>query len=155
MRDLLRGLQWILTKFSRHLPPVWRYSESCLSGSIEKEMSKAILAFSTNKEVVQVFQKTLTGGFGGVNTRLALDTEILMPNISRAEFHKITIDKGFQVFKRQDLKVGDKLKLDGWKTYSSKRVISNTAQKMKFPADLVTFTGEILNEKLHFLSSEK
>ena len=76
-------------------------------------MSKAILAFSTNKKVVQVFQKTLTGGFGGVNTRLALDTEILMPNISRAEFHKITIDKGFQVFKRQDLKVGDKLKLDG------------------------------------------
>ena len=76
-------------------------------------MSKVILAFSTNKEVVQVFQKTLTGGFGRVNTRLAFDTEILMPNISRAEFHKITIDKGSQVFKREDLKVGDKLKLDG------------------------------------------
>ena len=27
----------------------------------------------------------------------------------------------------------------------------NTAQKMKFPADLVTFTEEILNGKLHFL----
>ena len=28
-----------------------------------------------------------------------------------------------------------------------------TAQKMKFPAGLVTFTGEILNGKLHLLSS--
>ena len=34
----------------------------------------------------------------------------------------------------------------------------NTAQKMKFSAknlDLVTFTEEILNEKLHFLRSER
>ena len=29
----------------------------------------------------------------------------------------------------------------------------NTAQKMKFPADLVTFTEEILNIKLHFVCS--
>ena len=63
--------------------------------------------------MVQVFEKTLTGGLGRVNTRLVFDTEILMPNISRAEFHNITIDKCSQVFKRQDLKVGDKLKLDG------------------------------------------
>ena len=28
---------------------------------------------------------------------------------------------------------------------------STTAQKMKFSADLVTFTEEILNGKLHFL----
>ena len=28
-----------------------------------------------------------------------------------------------------------------------------TAHKMKFPADLVTFTEEILNETLHFLCS--
>ena len=32
--------------------------------------------------------------------------------------------------------------------------VINTAQKM-FPADLVTFTGEIFKEKLHFLCSEK
>ena len=31
-----------------------------------------------------------------------------------------------------------------------KRALNNTAQKMKFPADLVTFTEEILNEKVHF-----
>ena len=30
---------------------------------------------------------------------------------------------------------------------------SNTAQKMKFPADLVTFNEEILNRKLPFLCS--
>ena len=30
---------------------------------------------------------------------------------------------------------------------------SKTAQKIKFPADLVTFTEEILNGKLHFLCS--
>ena len=31
-----------------------------------------------------------------------------------------------------------------------KRARNNAAQKMKFPADLVTFTDEILNEKVHF-----
>ena len=37
---------------------------------------------------------------------------------------------------------------------SSHSIFLNTAQKMKFPADLVTFTEEILNGKLHFLCSE-
>ena len=32
-------------------------------------------------------------------------------------------------------------------------MVFSTAQKMKFPADLVTFTQEILNGKLHFLCS--
>ena len=35
------------------------------------------------------------------------------------------------------------------------RSLRQTAQKMPFPADLVTFTGEILNGKLHFLCSGK
>ena len=32
---------------------------------------------------------------------------------------------------------------------------NGTAQKMKFPADSITFTEEIVNEKLHFLCRVK
>ena len=39
------------------------------------------------------------------------------------------------------------------KKYKCCQGASNTAQKMKFPADLVTFNEEILNRKLHFLCS--
>ena len=39
------------------------------------------------------------------------------------------------------------------KKYKCCQGASNTAQKMKFPADLVTFNEEILNRKLPFLCS--
>ena len=54
-----------------------------------------------------------------------------MPNIFRAKFDKIMIDESFQAFKRQDFKVEYmyiikyyRIKLDGEKTYTDKRVIS-------------------------------
>ena len=63
-------------------------------------MLKVILVLPTNNEVVEVFERILMGGFSCVNTRLVFDTEILMPNISRTEFDKMTIDESVQAFKR-------------------------------------------------------
>ena len=54
-------------------------SASSLSGCIEREMSKVIITFPTNVEHLEIFEKTITGGFSCVNTRLAFDTSILLP----------------------------------------------------------------------------
>ena len=54
-------------------------SASSLSGCIEKEMSKVIIALSTTAKHVEIFEKTVTGGFSCVNTCLAFDTAILLP----------------------------------------------------------------------------
>ena len=57
-------------------------SASALSGCIEREMSKIIIVLPTNAEHVEIFEKTVTGGFSSVNTRLAFDTQILSPKTS-------------------------------------------------------------------------
>ena len=54
-------------------------SASSLSGCIEREMSKVIITFPTNVEHLEIFEKTVTGGFSCVNTRLAFDTSISCP----------------------------------------------------------------------------
>ena len=55
---------------------------SSMSGCIEREMSKIILALPTKYEHVEVFKETVIGGFRCVNTRLAFDTLILLPNLN-------------------------------------------------------------------------
>ena len=55
---------------------------SSLSGCIEREMSRVIISFPTNVEHLEIFEKTITGGFSCVNTRLAFDTLILLPKKS-------------------------------------------------------------------------
>ena len=54
-------------------------SASSLSGCIEREMSKVIITFPTSVEHLEIFEKTVTGGFSCVNTHLAFDTSILCP----------------------------------------------------------------------------
>ena len=54
-------------------------SASSLSGCIERQMSKVIITFPTNVEHFEIFEKTISGGFSWVNTRLAFDTLILCP----------------------------------------------------------------------------
>ena len=56
-------------------------SASSMSGCIEREMSKVILALLTKLDDVEIFKQTVTGGFSSVNTRLAFDTQILLPNL--------------------------------------------------------------------------
>ena len=54
-------------------------SASSLSGCIEQEMPKVIIALPTTPEHLEIFEKTVTGGFSCVNTRLAFDSAILLP----------------------------------------------------------------------------
>ena len=72
----------------------------------------------------EIFEKTLTGGFSAVNTRLSFDTEILLPNYTYKDFDKTSIDQTFKAFKIVDLKVRYKLKLDGETDYSNRIIIS-------------------------------
>ena len=55
-------------------------SASSLSGSIKRDLSKVIITLLTTNEIDDFFEQTLTGGFSCVNTRLAFDTKILLPN---------------------------------------------------------------------------
>ena len=74
-------------------------SASTLSGCTEREMSNVIIALPTNNEYINLFEQTLTGGFSCVNTRLAFDTEILLPN------HKNLKDQNYKIcydFKSDD-----------------------------------------------------
>ena len=53
-------------------------SASTLSGCIHRYLSKAITLFPTNSGVVELFEKTLTGGMSWVNTRLSFDSSLLI-----------------------------------------------------------------------------
>ena len=92
-----------------------------MSGYIEREMSKIILALPTKLDHVEIFEQTVTGGFSSVNTRLAFDTQILLPNLPKLkpnlDFENNPMNKDF------DYKVVYNLKLGKSKT-QKKRVIS-------------------------------
>ena len=60
-------------------------SSSTLSGCIEKEMLRVIIALPTSNEAVDIFEQTIREGFSSVYTRLAFDTEILLPNLINEE----------------------------------------------------------------------
>ena len=49
------------------------------------EMSKVIIALSTNNEEIDIFEGTITGRFSCINTRLDFETVTLMLNISHAQ----------------------------------------------------------------------
>ena len=55
---------------------------SSMSRCIEREMSKIILALPTKYDHAEIFQQTVTGGFSSVNTRLAFDSQILLPKFN-------------------------------------------------------------------------
>ena len=99
-------------------------SASKLSGCIQQEKSKCILALPINNTQMEIFEKTLCGGFSSVNTRLSFDTELLMPNLTKSDYQNMNIDQGFKAFKRDDLKIVYSLKLDGEKSFRKKRVIT-------------------------------
>ena len=99
-------------------------SASKLSGCIQRENSKCILALPINNVQMEVFEKTVCGGFSSVNNRLSFDTEILMPNLKTSDYEKMNIYESFVAYKRDDLKFVYSLKLNNEKTFSKKRVIS-------------------------------
>ena len=92
-----------------------------MSGYIEREMSKIILALPTKLDHVEIFEQTVTGGFSSVNTRLAFNTQILLPNLPKLKpnlnFENNLMSKDF------DYKVVYNLKIGKNKT-QKKRIIS-------------------------------
>ena len=96
-------------------------SASKLSGCIQREQWKCILALPCH---VEIFEKTLSGGFSCVNTRLSFDTELLMPNLIKKDFTKTDIDQSLKGFKRNDLKLVYKVKFDDQKKHEKKRVVT-------------------------------
>ena len=92
-------------------------SASSMSGYIEREMSRIIIALPTKLEHVEIFEETVTGRFSSVNTRLAFDTQILFPSLEK----KDDLEKN-PMNKNCNYKVVYDLKLDGQKA-QKKRVI--------------------------------
>ena len=103
-------------------------SASKLSGCIQREQTKSILALPFNNTQVEVFGKILCGGFSCVNTKLSFDTEILMTNLTKRDYHNMSIDQSFKAFKRDDLQVIYSLKLDKNDSFEKKRVITKTVK---------------------------
>ena len=73
-------------------------------------MSKIILAIPTKLEHVEIFEQTVTGGFSSVNTRLAFDTQILLPNLPKLkpnlDFENNPMSKDFNHKVVYNLKLG-------------------------------------------------
>ena len=99
-------------------------STSTLSGSVQRDLSKEIIALPTKTEHTEVFERSLIGGYNCVNTRLGFDTEVLLPNLTQAEYAKINIGQSFQAYKNQNFKTGYKLKLDNDEKYKDYRLTS-------------------------------
>ena len=99
-------------------------SASTLSGCIQRNQSKVIIALPTNYSHAEIFEKTLIGGFTCVNNRLGFDTEVLLPNFNKVDYSKMNIDESFQAYKNQNYKLGYNIKLDDDELSSQRRVIS-------------------------------
>ena len=99
-------------------------SASTLSGCIEREMSKVIIALPTTSKSVEVFEQTITGSFNSVNTQLAFDIEILLPNFIENTTSEDNTDNSDDLRKDYNYKICYKLKLDNEKEYATKRVIT-------------------------------
>ena len=69
-------------------------------------------------KLVDIFEKILTGGFSCVNTKLAFDTEILLPNLENQQSNDDVLQKDY------NYKICYKLRLDSDKEHKTYRVIS-------------------------------
>ena len=88
-----------------------------MSGCIERETSRVILALPTKLDHVEIFEQTVTGS-GSVNTRLVFDTQILLPNLDdKTNLQNDPLNKDF------NYEVVYNLKLDGKKA-EKKRFIT-------------------------------
>ena len=92
-------------------------SANTLSGCIEREMSRVIIALPTSNEILDTFEQTITGGFSCVNNRLAFDSELFLPN----EIKQNTESEDYR--KDYDFKICYNIKLNSEKI-QPKRVIT-------------------------------
>ena len=99
-------------------------SASTLSGCLQRDVSKVVIALPTCYEHAELFEKSLIGGFSCVNTRIGFDTEVLLPSFSKNDYSKMNIDKSFKAYKNQDYKLGFKFKMPWDNFYTDYRIIS-------------------------------
>ena len=73
-------------------------------------MSKIILALPTKLDRVEIFEQTVTGSFSSVNTRLAFDTQFLLPNLLKLkpnlDFENNPMSEDFDYKVVYNLKIG-------------------------------------------------
>ena len=86
-------------------------------------MSKVIIASPTSNESVEKFEKT-TGTFSLVNTQLAFNTEILLPDSLENTTIEDVNNNSDDLRKGYKCNICHKLKLDNEKEYTTKRVIT-------------------------------
>ena len=100
-------------------------SDSTLSGCIDIFLSKFIFALPTNSEVVQLFEKTRNLGFSCVNTRLWLNSKIILSNLLQSDSNKLNINESFQAYYRQvtSLKTSYKIQLEGEESNQDQQII--------------------------------
>ena len=137
-------------------------SASSISSCIEREMSRIILALPTKLEHVEIFEETVTGGFSSVNTRLAFDIQIWLPNLEyKDNLEKNPINKNFNYKVVYNLKVHKKkaqkkrvitkiLKLDENNQYGNGMTKPFPTGCMKDDSDISWETFNILREKVNF-----
>ena len=53
-------------------------SPSTLSGAIQRDMSKVIISFPTNADIIELMEKTLISRMSIVNTRVGFDSNIFI-----------------------------------------------------------------------------
>ena len=79
-----------------------------MNGCIEKEMSKVILTLPTKYEHVEIFEKTVISGFSSVNTILAFDSQIILPNLTnQKKLETDSISKNLNYKVVYNLKIND------------------------------------------------
>ena len=80
-----------------------------MSGCIEIEMSKIILALPTKLEHPEIFEQTVIGEFSSVNTRLAFNLQILLPNLEfKDDLVRNPMNKNFNYKIIYNLKMNNK-----------------------------------------------
>ena len=85
-------------------------SASSMGGCIERKMSRVILALPTKLYQVEISEQTVTGALSSVNTGLAFDTQVSLPNLDdKTNLENNPPNKDF------NYKVVYNLKLDGKK----------------------------------------
>ena len=99
-------------------------SASTLNGCVQRDLSKVIIALPTKTEHAEVFERPLIGGYSCVKARLGFDTEVLLPNLTQAEYAKMNIDQSFQAYKNQNFKTVHKLKIGNDEKYKDYRITS-------------------------------
>ena len=87
----------------------------------EKCLELLLLSLLLIKQTI--FEQTITGVFSSVNTRIAFDTEILLPNlINKEETERSKSGKSEEIRKDYNHKICYNIRLNNEKEYSKKEL---------------------------------